>query len=41
MMRFKGKVAHKFAESPFLQLRLPSWRSRLMALLILFSFAMF
>jgi hypothetical protein len=23
MMRFKGKVAHKFAESPLLQLRLP------------------
>ncbi|MEF8703020.1 MAG: penicillin-binding protein 2 [Candidatus Accumulibacter sp. UW26] len=40
MMRFKGKVAHKFAESPLLQLRLPSWRSRLMALLILGSFAM-
>jgi hypothetical protein len=31
MMRFKGKVAHKFAESPLLQLRLPPWRSRLMA----------
>jgi cell division protein FtsI (penicillin-binding protein 3) len=31
MMRFKGKVAHKFAESPLLQLRLPAWRSRLMA----------
>jgi len=38
MMRFKGKVAHKFAESPLLELRLPAWRSRLMALLILFSF---
>jgi hypothetical protein len=38
MMRFKGKVAHKFAESPLLQLRLPPWRSRLMALLILGSF---
>jgi len=37
-MRFKGKVAHKFAESPLLELRLPAWRSRLMALLILFSF---
>jgi hypothetical protein len=23
MMRFKGKVAHKFAESPLLQMRLP------------------
>jgi hypothetical protein len=32
MMRFKGKVAHKFAESPLLQLRLPPWRSRLMGL---------
>jgi len=39
MMRFKGKVAHKFAESPLLQMRLPLWRSRLMALLILGSFA--
>lgn len=38
MMRFKGKVAHKFAESPLLQMRLPLWRSRLMALLILASF---
>ena len=38
MMRFKGKVAHKFAESPLLELRLPAWRSRLMALLNLFSF---
>jgi cell division protein FtsL len=38
MMRFKGKVAHKFAESPLLQLRLPPWRSRLMGLLILGSF---
>ncbi len=38
MMRFKGKVAHKFAESPLLQMRLPPWRSRLMALLILGSF---
>ncbi|MBK7952941.1 MAG: penicillin-binding protein 2 [Candidatus Accumulibacter sp.] len=38
MMRFKGKVAHKFAESPLLQMRLPLWRSRLMALLILGSF---
>jgi cell division protein FtsI (penicillin-binding protein 3) len=38
MMRFKGKVAHKFAESPLLELRLPAWRSRLMALLILLSF---
>jgi len=38
MMRFKAKVSHKFAESPLLELRLPAWRSRLMALLILFSF---
>ena len=40
MMRFKGKgaPAHKFAESPLLKLRLPAWRSRLMALLILASF---
>ncbi len=39
MMRFKGQVAaHKFAESPLLQMRLPPWRSRLMALLILGSF---
>ena len=38
MMRFKGQVAHKFAESPLLQMRLPLWRSRLMALLILGSF---
>ena len=41
MMRFKGKgaPAHKFAESPLLKLRLPAWRSRLMALLILASFS--
>jgi cell division protein FtsI (penicillin-binding protein 3) len=38
MMRLKGKVAHKFAESPLLQLRLPPWRSRLLGLLILGSF---
>ena len=38
MMRFKGALAHKFAESPILQLRLPAWRSRLMALLILSCF---
>ncbi|WP_313950281.1 penicillin-binding protein 2 [Accumulibacter sp.] len=38
MMRFKGKVAHKFAESPLLELRLPAWRSRVMALVILASF---
>mgnify|MGYP000926658631 CR=1 FL=1 len=38
MMRFKGQVAHKFAECPLLQMRLPPWRSLLMALLILGSF---
>ncbi len=38
-MRFKGKISHKFAESPVLQQRLPAWRSRLMALLIFFCFA--
>ena len=37
MMRFSPR-AHKFAESPVLQLRLPAWRSRLMALLILSCF---
>ena len=37
MMRFSPR-AHKFAESPVLQLRLPAWRSRLMALLILACF---
>ena len=39
MMNFNGARAHKFAESPVLKLRLPAWRSRLMALLILASFA--
>ena len=39
MMNFKGPKGHKFAESPVLKLRLPAWRSRLMALLILASFA--
>jgi len=38
MRRFKGTVAHKFAESPLLQLSLPPWRSRLLALLLLASF---
>jgi cell division protein FtsI (penicillin-binding protein 3) len=39
MMNFKGKkLAHKFAESPVLRLRLPAWRSRMMALLILACF---
>ena len=40
MMNFKGNPAHKFAESPLLQLSLPPWRSRLMALLILGSFSL-
>ncbi len=39
MMNFKGPKGHKFAESPVLKLRLPAWRSRLMALLILSCFA--
>ncbi len=39
MMSFKGARAHKFAESPVLKLRLPAWRSRLMALAILSCFA--
>ena len=38
MMRFKGARGHKFAESPVLKLRLPAWRSRMMALLILACF---
>jgi cell division protein FtsI (penicillin-binding protein 3) len=33
-----GGRAHKFAESPVLELCLPAWRSRLMALLILIGF---
>jgi len=39
MINFKGARAHKFAESPVLKLRLPAWRSRLMALAILSCFA--
>jgi cell division protein FtsI (penicillin-binding protein 3) len=39
MMRFSAARAHKFAESPVLKLRLPAWRSRLMALMILAGFA--
>ena len=39
MMNFKGAQGHRFAESPVLKLRLPAWRSRLMALLILSCFA--
>ena len=38
MMNFKGPKGHKFAESPVLKLRLPAWRSRLMALVILSCF---
>ena len=39
MMKFSGPRGHKFAESPVLKLRLPAWRSRLMALLILGCFS--
>ena len=40
MMSFKAPPrAHKFAESPVLQLRLPAWRSRFMGLLIIACFA--
>ena len=40
MMNFKGgQRGHKFAESPVLQLRLPAWRSRMMALLFMGCFA--
>ena len=38
MMNFSGTRGHKFAESPVLKLRLPAWRSRFMALLILAGF---
>jgi cell division protein FtsI (penicillin-binding protein 3) len=38
MMHFKGPRGHKFAESPVLKLRLPAWRSRMMALAILSCF---
>ncbi|MBI4742146.1 MAG: penicillin-binding protein 2 [Betaproteobacteria bacterium] len=37
-MRFKGRILHKFTESPVLELRLPAWRSRLMALVIFCCF---
>ena len=40
MMNFKGPRGHKFAESPVLKLRLPAWRSRLMALAILSCFGL-
>ena len=39
MMSFNGARGHKFAESPVLKLRLPAWRSRMMALLILGCFS--
>ena len=39
MISFNAPRAHKFAESPVLKQGLPAWRSRLMALLILGSFA--
>ena len=38
MMNFKGAPGHRFAESPVLKLRLPAWRSRFMALMILMCF---
>ena len=40
MMSFKGPRSHKFAESPVLKLRLPAWRSRMMALAILSCFGL-
>lgn len=40
MMSFKGPRGHKFAESPVLKLRLPAWRSRMMALAILSCFGL-
>ena len=40
MMKFKGGArGHRFAESPVLQLRLPAWRSRMVALLFMGCFA--
>jgi cell division protein FtsI (penicillin-binding protein 3) len=39
MMNFSGARAHKFTENPILELCLPAWRSRLMALSILACFA--
>ena len=39
MMKFKGGPrGHKFTESPVLQLRLPAWRSRLVALVFMGCF---
>ena len=38
-MKFKGGPrGHKFTESPVLQLRLPAWRSRLVALVFMGCF---
>ncbi len=39
MIRGKGARTHRFAESPVLQLALPAWRSRLLALVLLAAFA--
>jgi cell division protein FtsI (penicillin-binding protein 3) len=39
MMNLGVARAHKFAENPILRLRLPAWRSRMTALLILAGFA--
>jgi cell division protein FtsI (penicillin-binding protein 3) len=39
MTNFSGARAHKFTENPILELRLPAWRSRLIALSILACFA--
>ncbi|MCP5269487.1 MAG: penicillin-binding protein 2 [Zoogloeaceae bacterium] len=38
MMRGKGGRSHRFTESPVLQLALPAWRSRMVALLLLSAF---
>ena len=40
MMRGKSGRAHKFTESPVLQLALPAWRSRLVTLVLLGSFGL-
>jgi cell division protein FtsI (penicillin-binding protein 3) len=40
MMRGKSGRTHKFAESPVLQLALPAWRSRLVAIFLLASFGL-
>ena len=38
-MRVNKPKAHRFAESPVLQLRMPAWRSRFVALMLLLGFA--